>query len=926
MRPLKLTMAAFGPYSGIQEIDFTRFGNKGLYIITGETGAGKTTIFDAICYALYGEYSGEARKEKMLRSKYVGIETETYVELEFKHKGQRYHIRRSPGGHRKKKKNGEYQSENKGYSYFSFMDGDTEKTLSNKTETNAKIKEILGMDENQFRQIVMLAQGNFQKLLMSDTSKRQDILREIFGTGIYALFQEKIHKKTKDIAQKAENSRNIIEKYISDIQCDEKYADLSEAVKKAIENGIAKDDVENLVNSIIEKDIAEKTVLEGKNNSLQQQISIADSEIGRLKNLLEFKKKYEKAKKDLIIRTKELEEAEQALISAKKTEPEMANLEKEANLIEHDMGKYAELQNLSNLLCEKTSSIEKNKSDLEKKKSENVKIKSEIEKLKQEDDSLSDTAASLVRLENEKTKCQEDKKRLEGLRQRLNKIDSNKKELVEAGKELDDAETNFNRTSNEAKRIWKAYIAGYAGILAEELEDGKPCPVCGSISHPQKAVKSDSVPDEKAVESAEKEAENASKIVDQKRAAFNEILGRQNTDRTEAEKAIRDLLGSFTLENAADETERRIADLNSRTQNLLKEIREEERKSKRKQQLRDLIPAREKTNKDIENKIAELEKEIVREYSEYENIVQNIANAKKNLKYPDKKSAEKAVSDIRCKKDKIKRDIDSAQKRHGEAEKEISRINGEIQANNQNFSGKEESEYVEQTNRKNALDVERNNVISAISLVQNRISGNENVLKKLAEEYANSEKLLEKLQWMEALSRTANGAVNSKFKITLETYALMSYLDMALYKANAHLLKMSGGMFELKRSDEGENKQSATGLDLSVIDHYNGSERSVKTLSGGETFMASLSLALGLSEIIQEYAGGIQTDTLFVDEGFGSLDDSALENAKQMLMRLTEGNRLVGIISHVSALKDSIDRRIVVTKQPSGGSIARVEA
>ena len=210
--------------------------------------------------------------------------------------------------------------------------------------------------------------------------------------------------------------------------------------------------------------------------------------------------------------------------------------------------------------------------------------------------------------------------------------------------------------------------------------------------------------------------------------------------------------------------------------------------------------------------------------------------------------------------------------------------------------------------------------------MQNRISGNENVLKKLAEEYASSEELLEKLQWMEALSRTANGAVNSKFKINLETYALMSYLDMALYKANAHLLKMSGGMFELKRSDEGENKQSATGLDLSVIDHYNGSERSVKTLSGGETFMASLSLALGLSEIIQEYAGGIQTDTLFVDEGFGSLDDSALENAKQMLMRLTEGNRLVGIISHVSALKDSIDRRIVVTKQPSGGSIARVEA
>ena len=222
MRPLKLTMAAFGPYSGVQEIDFTRFGNKGLYIITGETGAGKTTIFDAICYALYGEYSGEARKEKMLRSKYVGIETETYVELEFEHKGQKYHIRRSPGGHRNKKKNGEYKKEQDGSVQFSFMDGDTEKTLSNKTETNAKIMEILGMDENQFRQIVMLAQGNFQKLLMSNTKERQGILREIFGTGIYAQFQKKIADKTTDIAQKAENSRNIIEKYISDIQCDER--------------------------------------------------------------------------------------------------------------------------------------------------------------------------------------------------------------------------------------------------------------------------------------------------------------------------------------------------------------------------------------------------------------------------------------------------------------------------------------------------------------------------------------------------------------------------------------------------------------------------------------------------------------------------------------------------------------------------------
>lgn len=312
------------------------------------------------------------------------------------------------------------------------------------------------------------------------------------------------------------------------------------------------------------------------------------------------------------------------------------------------------------------------------------------------------------------------------------------------------------------------------------------------------------------------------------------------------------------------------------------------------------------------------------EKTDIRNLQNQHEEKRKNLNYDDKLSAENALKKACEDKKKLENGIKQAEEHHKTLQNEVMKLKGQIEANKQSLSGNEDAEYAEALAKHEDLYKEKAAVSKNIQEIKIRISANEKALQAIKKESANSEAMLKKLQWAEILSDTANGTVNAQHKISLETYALTSYLDLILCKANVHLSSMCGGKFELKRA-EAERIQGKTGLDFSIIDHYNGSERSVETLSGGETFMASLSLALGLSETIQEQAGGIQTDTLFVDEGFGSLDEYSLGNAKKALLRLTEGNRLVGIISHVSALKDSIERRIVVSKQRTGGSIAKIE-
>lgn len=925
MRPVKLIMSAFCSYKDRQEIDFSKLGGNGIYLIAGDTGAGKTTIFDAICYALYGSPSGETRSDKMLRSNYAGIEDETFVDLEFEHRGRNYRIKRSPGGHKKQKKNGTYTKEQDGYVNFSFTDHGEEKTISEKEKIKTKINEMLGMDERQFRQIVMLAQGNFQKLLLSETKERQKILREIFGTGIYAEFQEKIKEKIKTIKDQFNLSFEKAKGYVNDINCDDKYEELSKEAKEAREKINLSADIPGLIMQIIARDKKEAEAAEHSSNDLQARLEKKNDEIGKLKNLIETKKKYNSAKQKLNQENILFEEAKKSLENAVSNKPEIKNLDKQANAIEHDMQKYGEMQNLLERLSVKQGEIEQNNHSFDKKEKNLKELEVRLENLKKEQDFLSDSEAKVILNENKKKEIEEKQRNIENLRKDILGLEKIKINSENLNKELFLLEKTFRQKDNEAQTLRQAFFAGYAGILSEMLEDGQPCPVCGSSEHPKKAVKAGNVPDEKTVSRAEKESKDLYEKVSSKRDAFAKIQAELIAAKNEAEKKIREFIGSFSIEVASKEAEKRKDVLDKQLLDVEASIKNEKKRLARMKELKVLIPNSENEKKAMEAEISLLKQVIAALNADIENIIRQADEIKKGLKYPDKSSAEKAMDCIRKKKNKIEKEIETAQKKHDAIKEEINRLEGQIEENQRDFSGNEEKELQKAAKQKAELQKGVNTAIELRSFINGRILQNEKTLKNVKSEFAHAQELHEKYAWAEALSKTANGDVNGQSKITLETYALMSYFDMALAKANVNMLQMTYGKLELKRSDAASSN-AKSGLDLSVIDHYNGTERSVNSLSGGETFMASLSLALGLSEVIQEYAGGIQTDTLFVDEGFGSLDDSALENAKRILMELAKGNRLVGIISHVSALKHSIEHKIIVSKDRFGSSIAKVEA
>ena len=925
MRPIKLAMTAFGPYADRQEIDFTKFGSKGLYLITGDTGAGKTTIFDAICYALYGESSGGKRDGKMLRSKYVSIETEASVELEFEHKGKTYHIKRSLGGHRNRKKDGTYTQEKPGSAEFSFLCREAMKTMSREPEISAKIREILGMDKDQFRQIVMLAQGNFQKLLLSKTSDRQKILREIFGTGIYDEFQKRIKEKTAEIKAEAYSAEKSIMGYVSGISCGEEYGDLYSSLTEAKEKKPVPSEIESLVSLINNKDGRKLESLVQEENSLRLEMQENDEAIGRLKHILETKRKYKQAEESLRQKEPALKKAAEALEYAKSRQPEIDSLSQKINIIEHEMPEYAKIQEISSKISRTKKSIKQHSAYIEQKTAEKKEIEKKTENLKKERESLSDAEKKLLGLEIEKNNCSERKKHLESLKNGLFALAGLDAELKKSQKKAEEAEKFFLEKNKEALRLRSAYISGQAGILAENLEDGKPCPVCGSMAHPKKAAKAGGVPTEAQFKKAEEEAESARQDSNSKREKLMSLKGSLEESRKALYSKIKELLGDFSLENAEKETDFRITAANNALSELESNIYEAKQQAERKKQIDAEIPQLENKKTNAMQEISSHETVLSSENSDIKNLQSQLEEKQNVLNYADKLSAENALEKARSDKKHMQEQIEKAEKAHEALKDELSMLKGQIEAGRQSLSGNEESEYEAAGAKKAELSRHNDALREQVQGIKSRMSANGAALANIKKESANAEALLKKLQWAEALSDTANGDVKQQVKITLESYALASYLDIILCKANAHLLKMSAGKFELKRAGA-DGIQGKTGLDFNIIDHYNGSERSVDSLSGGETFMASLSLALGLSETIQEQAGGIQTDTLFVDEGFGSLDDSALENAKKALMRLTEGNRLVGIISHVSSLKNSIDCRITVSKQLSGGSTARVDA
>ncbi|MCR5295145.1 MAG: AAA family ATPase [Lachnospiraceae bacterium] len=1193
MRPIRLELSAFGPYAGRTLLDFEKLGKSGLYLISGDTGAGKTTIFDGITYALYGEASGQTRDAGMFRSKYASPETPTEVRLTFLYRGKEYTVRRNPEYDRPKKSGRGFTTQ-KAAAELTMPDGSV---VTKNAEVREKIREILGIDRSQFTQIAMIAQGDFLKLLLADTRERQAIFRQIFETNYYQLFQERLKKETAEIEGKCADRKKSIRQYLSGIKCGEENAAAEEA-EKAREGKLPADAIISLLHSLIREDTEAQARLNERIAETKRRLESIRGELQQAEQLEKWSADLQKLEAELAGRAGEVRSREEAWELAKEKQPEIERLAEDISARKSEFPKYAKREELRKIQAEgagklhleneKKEAAEKSlaagRESLEEKRKERGKLenagelrerlegkkkeaetrfgewkerrrqlmdyKASAERRREKGESLLALKARLDEAEAgqaEAETLQKEIARIEAELPEYGKVDKTRRELRAAGKELEknaalkeqetanyaaceraleacenelrelsDAEAKREQASglsaqlkererrlgklleilaghkqlggqyNKAKetyltaaakadasqkrhqKLYRAFLNEQAGILAESLLPGEPCPVCGSLEHPHPAGKSPEAPTEAALKSAETKAKKDSETAEENSRKAGELRAAMNAKREEAEGVIGELLADCPFEEA----ETRAAGLKKETGKALaaalSQLEEQDKRIARREQLEKERPARKESFGKSREALQDLEKKAAAIAAGSESLEKQLKELAAKLTYGTRRAAEKAQGEKAARQGEIKERLEQARKAYDACREELSRLDGQLAQMRETLSLSEEdrnalSELLEKTERemeaegrkiaglgekigienrrlerKKELDEqipkaeqmqkkqeealeELKRALEELSRKQetrqaeieacsgelafgseqearqqqeedirrkesyekaieeskklydeglkelaagkgradllkkqisekelpekaklmaeqeelekrgraegekdkqlfNRLKNNTEILEAIKDGTAALSKLERRYQWVRALSDTANGRLAGKEKIMLETYVQTTYFDRIIARANRRFLAMSGNQYELKRRKTAESNLSQSGLELDVLDHYNGTQRSVRTLSGGESFKASLSLALGLSDEIQSSAGGIRLDTMFVDEGFGSLDEESLRQAIRTLLDLSESSRLVGIISHVAELKERIDRQILVTKEKTGGS------
>ena len=1079
MKPLKLTLSAFGPYADEVVIDFTQFGGQGLFLVTGDTGAGKTTIFDGITFALYGETSGGVREASMLRSKYAKPETPTFAEFVFEYKSVVYTVKRSPDYERPKAR-GTGMTVQKGEALLSFSDGKA--PVTKLKEVNQAVAELIGLDMKQFTQIAMIAQGDFRKLLLADTEERSNIFRKLFHTDLYKTIQERLKFEAGGLDKAYKEVLRSIRQYTEQVRYAEEKP-LGQQWMQMERNGFEGNLEEGL--EILQEFLKiDKETLKSLNKRMKEN----DGELEKVNQLLGKVHKEAEAGKRRVLLTEEREEllpqlervreeAEKAVKEPGQIQRLMLSIQRERENLERymnleklsgeteDAARQIErlekdsivLQNrqkeMKSILEEKqteyqvTDCVEKERAetDFQKEKTDNLfagvykncgNLEFLQEKIKELEIQSGEAEKSLRQMKKELTELEEKLAVMDDLeikenslrmrQQQIQKIHMQQKRCRDMEKEAESKKKVYLTVSKERMeikevlgRMEQAYLDAQAGVLAANLQEGMPCPVCGSVHHPRLTQIPLEVPTEEELKQQKGMAEAAEKAVSEASVQAGEAAGLVQRSKEELRENFRNYLGQFLetedTENVLmtneflDEQERIVKTEEGEVrkqkkvqQDLLKKKEElagqleqgtrefqklqislEKRKSQqesileqlkeqlsgavfswlaedmeqeqeqgsgelvlflrqgkkasdwlgqqknilkqRQEKLAALLEQRKLLGEQISKTQAELtgfmdrinqnQKQTAAEKSRYEQLLRQMESLKKEL---GERTKEEILSGIQIQtREREEREAhyktvmekkDVLEKRMTELDSVIASLTEQLK---EAVDLSEEELNVQKENlveRKKALSSERDEIHARLEI-------NGDMYEKVCRQQVELVKTESRWKWMKALSDTANGTITGKARIMLETYIQMQYFDRILTRANIRLMTMSSGQYELIRRKENKSRVGKTGLELDVVDHYNGTVRSVKTLSGGETFQASLSLALGLSDEIQSNSGGIELDTMFVDEGFGSLDEDSLDQAIRALKDLSQGSRLVGIVSHVSELKERIDKKIIVTKK-----------
>ena len=944
MRPEKLTISAFGPYADRTEIDFSRLGDSGLYLITGDTGAGKTTIFDAITFALYGQASGQVRDSAMFRSKYADTATETFVELVFSYQGKKYQVFRSPE-YMAPKKRGTGLTLRKAEAQLIYPD--ERQPVTKARDVTRAIEELLGLDYEQFTQIAMIAQGDFQKLLLAGTVQRGEIFRQIFHTGIYQQVQLKLKDAARSRYKEYDEMRRSIAQYLDGVKLRQREGTEAEEfaeLKKGKFEGKLERSLEILKSFI---DQGEK-----RESELLKQEQEVDQKIRTMENMLHLSAQKRNLEQKRNLARKQLEQLlpdlEKASGEAEKYKDADQKCEALGLLIrekQEQLKKYQVLEQLKKELDEIRMQLKKCRAGQEANIRQEQQLHKDMEQLKKERSLLENSQLDLQKAITEKEKRTQRKAELNGLETGIREFKSLYEATKEQQKKYQAAYEKAQQQSEYYQQIFHSFLDAQAGILAQELKENEPCPVCGSLSHPhprmiskgrtvtQEILDNEKIKLDKLEKISADQSLEAGKLKERSNASWKQIVSSAEELLEEFQEFRKETKnGNGQAGDFRTVWKQMILMINrekEQCENLLTEsdrkIREAEENTKRKQKVEKLLENLEKEKDILQEKKNSCDREqagLTTKASENEKQQKNAAEeirqahpeAGKEVLEKEIREKQQEYIDLKENSRKMKETLERFQAEKARITSTIKTLEEQQKEIGEIREDEIREQYTESTMQKTELAEKRKELFS----IQ---SGNLEIFRKVQKRKEEMTKAEAEYVWMKNLSDTANGNLNGKAKIELETYIQMAYFDRILRRANVRLMTMSSGQYELKRQEQSENRKEKAGLDLNVIDHYNGTERSVKTLSGGESFQASLSLALGLSDEIQASAGGIRLDSMFVDEGFGSLDEESLSQAVKALSSLADGHRMVGIISHVAELKDRIENKIIVTKQCSGKGV-----
>lgn len=936
MRPTRLVISAFGPYAERTVIDLDQLGDCGLYLISGDTGAGKTTIFDAITYALFGTASGDTRNNtKLFRCLNAHPSTPTFVELTFEYAGREYCIKRNPEYDRPKARGEGFTKEPASVELrYPAEDGRVKpysRVLSKDKEVAEAIAEIVGIDREQFTQIAMIAQGDFMDVLLASTDERKKIFRKIFKTDKFYDLQDAIRTAAIDAKNKCGNLEMVAGTHVSGIQCDENSvcAERLDAVKRnAAENTIAEwEDVRELLDLIIAED--RKTTCDFANSlkEMSTKLEAANTALGKAEEV-------EKTRSDLeavqgMLKTEQ--EKLQPLQMAKKAEedklPERESLQSRVTTIENSLEQYNVLDAKQSDLQRMEQALHTNRGALEIGTASEKRLKDEIQGLEEDLKALGDTGSLKAGIENRIEELKRRRDDLKSVGDRVVELERASTELSERQSAFMTAQTFFDEADGEYRLKEKAFFSEQAGILAENLVEGCACPVCGSTSHPHKACKSLAAPTQTELETlkarvAELDADRKKKS-DLASAANATVTER----RTQLEVVLAELFGDCPIEKAKERIRKEFDENRACNTELSQELFKATAADTRRKSIgENLLPAKRKELEACQNRNVDLSNMVSGATASIEQRGAEIAELQKSLAFESKAAAETEICNLKNQLNSLKMALEVATKAFNACDGKIKELQGRAISCRERLEGAPQYDMQKLEADRDSLKFAYEQANAKCNNAKTRMESNESLLKKIGRLATDLQESSRKRIWLENMSKTVNGGLSGKEKVMLETYVQASYFDRIVRRANIRFSILSNGQYELVRREEASNNRSHSGLDLNVVDHASGRQREVRTLSGGESFLASLSLALGLADEVQSSAGGVQLDTMFVDEGFGSLDDESLKTAINVLQNLAGDNRLVGIISHVNELEHKIDKSVHVWKDENHISRVSVQA